>query len=233
MSPVLALALIARMQDPALTVAQRNDACYELRGETAPSIVEAMRKSLRDSTVRTCAGTNLRVAGAVAELQTALSDTDPEVRALALRQLGAFERPELLPSIAAAARDPQLIVAANAVEALANYHDPIVAPYLLDIAAMGGVPGAAALNRALTFQDPRVPAIGRELMEHPDISDKLAGMRALAEMGDAGDLPKLREIAQTEKDTVASQNRGFGLMPAISLSRAARETISRIEARLK
>ena len=58
-------------------------------------------------------------------------------------------------------------------------------------------------------------------------------MRALAQMGDSTDLPKLREIARNETEKFAAQNRGFGLMPAISLSKAAQTTIEAIEKRMK
>lgn len=233
MTSMMILALIATMQDTSLTVAQRNDACYELRGVTAPEAIQAMRAALRDSKVRPCAGLNLRAANAIDELKDALKDDDFEVRALAARQLGSFEKPELLPLIAAAARDPQLIVGANAVEGLANYRDPAVLPYLLDLAKLGGIVGTAALNRALEFHDGRVVDAARALIDHPDVSDKLAGMRALALLGDASDLPRLREIARKETELVASQNRGFGLMPAISVSRAAQTTIEAIEKRVR
>ena len=231
MNPLLVLALVAKMQDPSLTVAQRNDGCYALRGLSAPPVVRVMRKALEDQAVRACAGINLRAAGAVAELKDALSDPDPQVRALAARQLGAFEKADLLAPLAEAAHDQQLLVAVNAVEGLANYRDPAVVPYLLEIAKEGGIAGTAALNRALEFRDPRVPAVARDLLRRPDISDKLAGMRALAQMGDESDLPALRQIARTETQTVAAQNRGFGLMPAISLSKAAQTTIEAIQHR--
>jgi HEAT repeat protein len=231
MNPLLVLALVAKMQDPSLTVAQRNDGCYALRGLSAPPVVRVMRKALEDQAVRACAGINLRAAGAIAELKDALSDPDPQVRALAARQLGAFEKTDLLAPLAEAAHDQQLLVAVNAVEGLANYRDPAVVPYLLEIAKEGGIAGTAALNRALELRDPRVPAVARDLLRRPDISDKLAGMRALAQMGDESDLPALRQIARTETQTVAAQNRGFGLMPAISLSKAAQTTIEAIQHR--
>src|SRR5580704_11390706 len=121
MEIILWFALIAKMNDAQLTIAQRNDACYALRSVSAPFVVAALQKELADPRVRTCAGTNLRKAGAIAELKTALASDDFEVRAIAVRELGGFERPELLPLIAAAARDPQLIVGINAIEGLANY----------------------------------------------------------------------------------------------------------------
>lgn len=232
MNALMIIALLAKMQDPALTVAQRNNACYELRGVAAPEAIAAMRQALGDGKVRACAGLNLRAVGAIAEFKDALSDQVPEVRGLAARFLGSFEKPELLPALAAAARDPQLLVATNAVEGLANYRDPAVVPYLLDLAKSGGIVGAAALNRALQFNDPRVVDVARNLLDQPDVSDRLAGMHALAQVGDSSDLPRLREIARKETEAVAAQNRGFGLMPAISLSRAAQTTIEAIQKRM-
>lgn len=220
--------LTDRMMDPKLTIAQRNDACYELRGVSAPGVIHAMRAGLADPVVRGCAGTNLRKAGAIDVLTAALADGDFEVRALAARQLGALEKPELLPLLTRAASDPQLVVAINAVEGLANYRDPAVVPFLLDIARGGGLVGTSALNRALAFHDDRVPAVARQLLASKDVSDKLAAMRVLAEMGDSSDLPALREIARKETEAISSKSRGFGLMPAISLSRAAQTTIEKI-----
>ena len=232
MNSLMIIALIARMQDPSLTVAQRNNACYELRGVAAPEAVAAERKSLSDGKVGACAGLNLRAVGAIEEFKDALSDQAPEVRALAARFLGSFEMPELLPSLAAAARDPQLLVATNAVEGLANYREPVVVPYLLELAKSGGLVGAAALNRALQFNDAGVVDVARALLDQPDVSDRLAGMHALAMVGDATDLPKLREIARKETEAVGAQGRGFGFMPAISLSHAAQTTIEAIQKRL-
>ena len=65
MNALMIVALIAKMQDPSLTVAQRNSACYELRGVGAPETVKAMRQSLNDGKVRACAGLNLRAVGAI------------------------------------------------------------------------------------------------------------------------------------------------------------------------
>jgi HEAT repeat protein len=216
------------MMDPSLNVAQRNNACFELRGASDPEVVSTMRKALNNTAVRACAGTNLRKAGAIAELKDALADPNFEIRALAARELGGFERPELLPLLTAAARDSQLLVGINAVEGLANYRDPIVVPYLLSLAKDGGLVGAAALDRAQTFHDPRVLETARVLLDAKDVSDKLAAMRVIGAMGNEADLPKLREIKEKETDMVSAAGRGFGLMPAISLSRAAQTTIEKI-----
>jgi HEAT repeat protein len=216
------------MMDPSLNVAQRNNACFELRGSNEPEVVATMRRALNDTAVRACAGTNLRKAGAIAELKDALADPNFEIRALAARELGGFEKPELLPLLTAAARDPQLLVGINAVEGLSNYRDALVLPYLLEVAKSGGLVGTAALDRALMFQDPRVLQTARELLGSKDISDKLAAMRVIGVMGDATDIPKMREIQEKGTGMVSAAGRGFGLIPAISLSRAAETTIEKI-----
>jgi HEAT repeat protein len=219
------------MMDPSLNVAQRNNACFELRGSTDPEVVATMRKALNDTNVRACAGTNLRKAGAIAELKDALGDPNFEVRALAARELGGFEKPELLPLLAATARDPQMLVGINAVEALADYRDAVVLPYLLNLAKDGGLVGTAALDRAVTFHDPRVLETARTLLGSKDVSDKLAAMRVIGAMGDQTDIPQLRAIQEKETEMVSASARGFGLVPAISLSRAAETTIEKIGAR--
>jgi HEAT repeat protein len=219
------------MMDPSLTVAQRNNACFELRGSPEPEVVATMRKALDDTAVRACAGTNLRKAGAVAELKDALNDSNFEVRALAARELGGFEKPELLPLLAKAARDPQLLVGMNAIQGMSNYQDPVVVPYLLEIARSGGLVGTSALDRALSFHDPKALETARALLDSKDVSDKLAAMRVIGAMGDRTDIPKMREIQEKETGMVSASGRGFGLIPAISLSKAAETTIEKIEAR--
>jgi HEAT repeat protein len=220
------------MMDPSLNVAQRNNACFELRGSTEPQVIATMRKALEDVKVRACAGTNLRKAGAITELKDALADPNFEIRALAARELGGFEKPELLPLLTAAARDPQLLVGINAVEGLADYRDVLVVPYLLSLAKDGGLVGTAALDRALTFRDPKVLETARALLASKDVSDKLAAMRAIGSMGDETDIPKLRAIQANETGMVSAAGRGFGLMPAISLSKAAQSAIDRIQERI-
>jgi HEAT repeat protein len=219
------------MMDPSLNVAQRNNACFELRGSNDPEVIATMRKALNETPVRACAGTNLRKAGAIAELKDALADPNFEVRALAARELGAFEKPELLPLLAAAARDPQMLVGINAMEGLSDYRDAVVLPYLLNLAKDGGLVGTAALDRAVTFHDPRVLETARALLGSKDVSDKLAAMRVIGEMGNQTDIPNLRAIQEKETEMVSAAGRGFGLIPAISLSRAAETTIEKITAR--
>jgi hypothetical protein len=51
-------------------------------------------------------------------------------------------------------------------------------------------------------------------------------------MGNQTDIPKLRAIQESETGLVSASARGFGLIPAISLSRAAETTIEKIGTRL-
>lgn len=223
---------VTRMMNPAATTAQRNDACFALRGDSSAETIAAMRDGLRDPKLRACAGTNLRLANAVDALTEALADDEAQVRAIAVRQLGAMAKPELLPALAKLAADPQLIVATNAIEALANYSDPSVLPYLLTIAKSGSMVAQLALNRAAQLKDPAVLPIAREMLAAKDVASQLTGIRIAGEMGDAGDKPALEKIAKTETEPVSASGRGFGLMPPISLSRAAKTAIERINERM-
>ena len=232
MTALLALSLVLRMQDAALNVAQRNNACYALRGVTTPQVVKNMRAALADPQIRACGGLNLRAANAIGDFEDALKDSDYEVRAIAARLLGSFEKPELLPVLARAARDPQLIVATNAVEGLANYRDAEI----VSLSARSGQGGrhhrrGCAEPCAAVSRSARDWCGSRSARAHRHIR-QTRGMRVLAQMGDATDLPGLRQIARKETEAVAAQNRGFGLMPAISLSRAAQTTIEAIQKRM-
>ena len=220
----------ARMLDPKLNVAQRNNACYELRGAASPESIAALARALETPNVRSCAARNLREAGAVDELKTALAASDPDVRAAAARELGALSRPDLIESLTGTARDPNLIVATNALEGLAQYQDPGVLQALFGLAEAGGPVAAMALSRAVQFGDPGVLTVARKLMATRDVTLRLAALRAIGDFGDAVDLPALRELA-ARSERAAPAGRGFGLVPAIDLSRAAQNAIRQIESR--
>ena len=128
---------VGRMLDEKLTAAQRNDACFALRGNRSHEAIAAMRGALASDLVRACAARNLREAGALDELKGALAAPEPEVRAVAARELGSFERPELLEVLLKAAHDPNVLVSTNAVMGLGQYRDRAVLPYLLDLVAGG------------------------------------------------------------------------------------------------
>ena len=223
-------AATARMLDPKLNVAQRNNACYELRGPGSPETIAALAQALQTPEVRACAARNLREAGAVDELKTALIAADPEMRAAAARELGALGKPELIEPLAKAACDPNLLVATNALEGLAQYQDSSVLPALLNLAEGGGPVAAMALSRAVEFDDTRVLIVARKLMTTRDVTLRLAALRALGDFGDTSDLPALRELA-AKAERAAPAGRGFGLVPAIDLSRAAQNAIRQIESR--
>ena len=219
----------SRLLDSKLNIAQRNDACYEMRGDSSPEAIAALTRALASPVVRGCAVRNLREAGAIDALKAALADDNPEVRGAAARELGAFARPELLALLSQAASDPNLTVASNAFAGLACYQDRAVLPYLVDLAQDGGPVAAMALSRAVEFADPGVLTIARRLMAVKDVPLRLAALRAIGDLGTSSDLPALRALANKAEN--ATSGRGFGLMPAINLSRAAQNAIRQIEQR--
>lgn len=219
-----------RMLDRKLNVAQRNNACYELRGNASAESVEAAAKGLRDPQIRGCAAQNLRAANAVEPLKLALQDEDPEVRAAAVRILGTLERADLAPLIAATALDGQLLVAANAIEGLSNYRDgSVVQPYLLQLAKRSGIVGSLAAEQLIRLAAPEAAAIGRELLASPEPADLLTAMRLLGALGSESDIPALAQIAKRYPETsTTTAARGFGLMPSINLGKAADAAIEQI-----
>lgn len=221
---------IGRMLDEKLTGAQRNNACFALRGNRSHEVIAAMRGALSSEVVRACAARNLREAGAVEELSSALSAPEPEVRSVAARELGSFEKPELIPLLVKATRDPSVLVATNAVMGLGQYHDRSVLPYLLDRAAAGGAVGVAALSRAAQMDEPAALPVARKLLSSNDPAGKLIALLVVGDCGDDGDLSKLREMA-AKSEPVGTRGRGFGLMPALDVARAAKVAIANIQKR--
>lgn len=216
--------------DNSLNTTQRNTACFALRGNKAPEVIGAMRSELGNTRLQSCAGANLRIAGATAELLSGLDEKDPAARAVAARELGAMQRPEFLAPLRKAAEDRDMLVSSNAVEGLVRYEDHSSAPQLREIVALGGVLTSMAMDTLLDWHDPEVLEIARKLITHKDPGDQLIAIRVIGQTGDRTDLVKLRELS---KDDVAlsAGSRGFGLMPAISISRAARTAAQSIEAR--
>jgi HEAT repeat protein len=221
---------VGRMLNEKLTVAQRNNACFALRGNRSHEVIAAMRGALASDVVRACAARNLREAGAVDELASALSAPEPEVRAVAARELGSFERPELMEVLVKAAHDPSLLVATNAVMGLGQYHDRAVLPKLLDLAAGGGAVGVAALSRAAQFDEPATLPVARKLLSGNDPAGKLIALLVVGDCGDVADLPRLRELA-AKSEPLGIRGRGFGLMPALDVSRAAKNALEAFEKR--
>jgi HEAT repeat protein len=222
--------LITRMLDTRLTAAQRNNACFALRGNHSPAVIAGMREALSSTVLETCAGRSLREAGAVDELRKALHAAQPEERAVAARELGTFKRPDLIEPLAKATHDPNAVVALDAVGALGQYHDRAVLPHLLELVGTGGVVGVAALSRAAKFQDPAVLGAARATLGGKDIAIELIALHIIADRGDASDLPRLREMA-AKSEPLQSRGRGFGLMPPIDLARAARAAMDAINHR--
>ena len=151
LAPVLAICAdqtpLQRLFDGKLTTSQRATACYDLRGNSEPEVVNALGKALEDPVLLSCAADNLRIVGAIETLRQALSNQDAQVRAAAVRQLGTFQKPELLDLISRAAQDENLLVATNALNGLSEYKDPVVIPFLSGLAKKGGMIGDMGLDR--------------------------------------------------------------------------------------
>jgi len=218
--------------DPHLNPTQRANACFALRGNADAETIRAMARALEDPDLLSCAAANLRIANAIDPLKRALEESPhPQARAAAARELGAFRDPALLESLAAAAQDPNILVASNALAALSEYTDPAVIPHLTTLAKKGGMIGDMALERILQLDSGGAVAIARSLLSSPQIPDKLYSIRVLGAAGDRTDLPELRKIASTTEEAPAQRTRGFGLMPPINLARAAQSAIASIEGR--
>ena len=223
-------ATLEKMLAPTANATVKNDACFELRGNKSPDVLAAMRKAMADQNLRSCATKNLRAAGAIDLLRDAFKDEDPEIRAVAVLEVGMFNKSEDLASIAEAGRDVNLLVATNAVYALAGNPDAAALPYLEAIAGKGGLAGTQALGRLAQRNDPKAIEIARRMVASKEAPDKLAAIKVMAEMGSKHDLKVLQEIKAKETGELSS-GRGFGLMPAVSLSRAAKTAIEAIEKR--
>jgi len=223
--------LLEKMEKYSLNAAQRNNACYELRASKQKEVLAAMRRALSDPELRACAAKNLRAAGAVDLFREALNDELPEVRAVAVLELGGFARPEDLPALDAATGDPQLLVATNAVYALGTYSGKESVRYLVGAARRGGLTGEQALRRLAQRDEPEALSVAREWLPGNEVTARLAAISVIGQMGDRSDLATLRKIQMKEISELSNQGRGFGLMPTFTLSRAAKTAIQNIESR--
>ena len=137
--------LPARMLDLKATAAQRNDACFALRGNRSAGAIDALRTALADSVVRTCAAQNLRQAGALDALLQAVGSDDADVQAAAARELGQMRDPRALPALGHAALDSNVLVASAAIDAVSAYGEAPALPLLLQAARQPGLAGVTAL----------------------------------------------------------------------------------------
>ena len=97
---------------------------------------------------------------------------------------------------------------------------------------MGGVMTTLALDTLIDWHDPEVASLGRKLMDRTDPADKLAGIRMIGRSGDSSDLPNRARAGEGQRKPGGGSARGFGLMPAISISkRAAMAIQSLLESR--
>jgi hypothetical protein len=85
--------------------------------------------------------------------------------------------------------------------------------------------------RAVEFADTGVLPVARLMMATKDVPLRLAPLRAIGDLGNPSDLPTLRTLA-AKAESATPSGRGFGLMPALDLSRAAQNAIHQIEQRM-
>ena len=224
--------LPSRMLDLKATAAQRNDACFALRGDRSAGAIDALRTALADSVVRTCAAQNLRQAGALDALLQAVGSDDADVQAAAARELGQMRDPRALPALGHAALDSNVLVASAAIDAVSAYGEAPALPLLLQAARQPGLAGVTALERAAAFHNTAVLPVARQILAGADAASKVIALGVIGDLGDESDLPRLREIA-AKPDPVASRGRGFGFMPVIDLARVAQNAINKITAKIR
>lgn len=218
--------------DQKASVAQRNNACYALRGNRTPEVVAALRKGLADSVVRTCAAQDLRIAGALEVLLDGAASEDAEVQMVAVRELGEMRDPRALPVLGRTALDSNVLVASASIDALTAYGESQALPFLLQAAKQPGVAGVTALERAAAFGNRAVLPVARQILAGGDAASQVIALGVIGELGDSSDLPKLREMA-AKPEPIASRGRGFGFMPVIDLARVAENAATAIEKRGK
>jgi HEAT repeats len=222
---------LEQLFDTKLSPAERANICFELRGNSSEEVIGAMARAMENPDLLSCAADNLRIAKAIEPLKQALHSSNAQTRAAAARELGSFQDVALLKDLSATAHDPNLLVASNALGALAIYRDPAVLPYLDALAAAGGMVGDMALERILDL-DPRLAlSIARRLIQSSQVPDTLYAIRTMAKVGDRSDLPHLARIAGAAGDVQTQPSRGFGFMPPINLARAAQSAIAQIKTR--
>lgn len=221
---------LERFTDSSLNYTQRNTACLALRGDRSEETAAAMRMALSNVSLQACAAQNLRIAGAGALLAEALETGDPSARAVAARELGVLQEQRYLPLLIKAAADPDLMIASNAIEGLVRYEDHSSAPALRELALAGGVMTSLAVDALLEWHDAEALAVGRKLMSRREPGDRLVGVRVVGLLGDSRDMEALRKLASDDIQ-LGQTSRGFGLMPAISMARAARTAMESIQQR--
>ena len=223
-------ALLATMLDPTATAAQRNEACYAVRGERSPEGIAALSDAISDKVVRACAARGLREAGAADQLIAALNTTDADTQMAAARELGELRSPNALNALGRAAMSENALVASSAIAALGAYPIGEALPLLLKAADQPGVNGINALEQAARSQSPEILARARRVLASGDVASQVIALAIIADQGTAEDLPKLKELA-AHSDPQYSRGRGFGFMPPIDVARAAQTAIDKITAR--
>jgi HEAT repeat protein len=145
----------------------------------------------------------------------------------AARELGELHNTRALEGLGNLALSENVLLASSAISALGGYEPHLALPYLLRAAGQASISSVAALELAARSHDPAVLTVARHVLDKSDVAAKVVSLAIIADLGDAGDLPKLRELA-AHSDPVYSRGRGFGFMPPIDIARAAKTAIDKI-----
>lgn len=218
-----AAAIGGAMLDAKLNATQRNTICHQLRSHVPVAVLEA---GLADPKLSRCAALALPAAS----FAKALTAEDSTLRALAARELGRLALPEYLSAIAPLVRDASLLVSTSAMEGLSHYQGLAVEAVYAAMLQQADGTGIMALQRLAPLRHPAALPAARRFLAQPDVGGRLAALSVLADLGEAADLPALREVAKEHEEFTAG-GRGFGLMPSISLGKAAKTAMAKLEAR--
>lgn len=220
--------LVSRMNDHAALPADRNDACGQL---AAPEAIPALEQALADEIVRPCAAGQLRRLGASAALLRVAQQGLPGARAQALYELGVMKSPEAVDTLLAAAKEPDPLVSASALNALLQFDDPRVLPALLEIASRQGVSSLVAVNSLGRFHDASVLPVLHSLLNSRDPLLRVAAIGALGDVGDRDSIARLQPLLGEDDNLRPAATIGIGFFPAVNMARAAKVAIERIRAR--
>jgi HEAT repeat protein len=158
---------------------------------------------------------------------SALASGDADTQMAAARELGLLRDPRALEPLGRVALSDNVLLASSAISALGAYDAEAALPYLLRAAGQSSVSSVTALELAARSRDAAVLPLARRVLDKGDVAAQVIALAIIADMGDAGDLPKLRELA-AHSDPVYSRGRGFGFMPPIDIARAAQTAIDKI-----
>jgi HEAT repeat protein len=116
----------------------------------------------------------------------------------AARELGELHDPRALEALGSVALSDNVLLASSAISALGGYQPTVALPYLLRAAGQSSVSGVTALEQAARSLDRTVLAVARRVLDKGDVAAQVVALAIIADLGDSGDLPKLRTAAHSD-----------------------------------